>query len=101
MRRLKMAEQSYTDDFATEFSFDDFLKLFANHFYRTTDEDVEEALGFLGFYEPDLVSCCETPQPYICKHDFVKYLTEEGARHKHITIHTFKTRSLTLIFFNR
>lgn len=71
-RRLKIESLSYSDDFSTEISFDEFVKLFVNHFYRTTDEDVEEAFKVLGFLEP------EDELPFICKHDFVQYLTTEG-----------------------
>jgi Ca2+-binding EF-hand superfamily protein len=74
VRRLKQAQQKYLDDFKTEVSFEEFVKLFVNHFYRITDDEVEEAFKVLGFKE----DCDE--EPYICRHDFIKYMTEEGKK---------------------
>lgn len=69
-RRIKMLDQHYTDDYTTEFSFEDFVKLFSNHYYRVSESELEDAFRYLGFEEND--------DPYICKSDFVYFLTNEG-----------------------
>lgn len=71
-RRIKMKDQHYTDDFTTEFSFEDFIKLFSNHYYRVTESEIQDAFSFLGFEEKD--------DPYICRSDFVYFLTSEGEK---------------------
>jgi len=79
-RRMKQAKQHYSDDYQTEITFEEFIKLFVNHFYRVIDEDVEEAFKYLGFKDEG------EKDPYICRHDFIKRLTEEGEK---ITPHNF------------
>lgn len=50
-RRIKMLDQHYTDDGNTQFSFEDFIKIFSNHYYITTEAEIEDAFRYLGLEE--------------------------------------------------
>jgi len=74
-RRAKIQEKSYTNDSKTEIDIDLFIRLFSNHYYLTTKEDIKGALVALGF--PPIKERSGLP-PYYRSEQFIRFLMTEG-----------------------